>query len=108
MEIFLSTSLVGGHMQIYDDRPEMRIRRVWFALHLRVRRWKCEMEFYRTEVDRPLYFHIKLPFFWVNNDVSQEVRTSVSTGEPVVMPVTIGKVLWKKIYRGQFKEKKNG
>lgn len=102
MELMFSSRYVGAQLQVLDDRLE-RLMRVYFAFHLRAFGRRAEVEFYKLRENRshinPLYFHLKLPFVSLFNDVAQEVITSGTSQMSYVVPVTTGKVFGKSIYR---------
>ena len=105
MELLFNTTRIGAQLQVWDYAPEIRSM-VCFGLHLRACGRRIEVEFYITEEARRnvlsqtrLYFHIRLPFVWINNDTRQEVITSSTTLKTYVVPVTVGKVFRKSIYR---------
>ena len=95
----LNTRFLGFQTQVWSDKMEMRIHRVYFALHLRVWKKVYIVELYRTETDPYLFFHVTLPFFAINNDVRLERVTSGTSPAYYAVPVTIGKIFWKSIYK---------
>lgn len=99
MEIILNTKFLEFQAQVWDDKMEMRISRVYFALHLRVWKKTYIVEFYRTETDPYLFFHITLPFFALNNDVKNETMSFATSPQVRLIQVTIGKIFWKSIYK---------
>ena len=91
MEVLFCTRYARFHTQIYDSSLVRDIPRVHFALHLMLWKLECWVEFYRAAKDDYTSYHIELPFFILNNDT---VETFPST-----MPVMVGKILWKPIYK---------